>query len=251
MLFSVAELQNIANINPVRIVHVGAHLAEERTAYFAAWGSKLEKIIWIEAQHEFVDRLKNLVNEKIEEVIEAVVWFEEKCEVDFFRASNSEASSLMKFDQHAIQYPDISIEEIRQVNTTTLESILRSENCIDFLNLDIQGAELAALQGLGEKIRSIRWIYCEVNKIPLYDNVPLLSELKDFLKEKGFRLLSTRWTPSAGWGDAIFVQKKEFRFMAYLKLLVLNQRFYIIQAFHRVRAITHLRTRFNPKNFKH
>jgi len=250
MLFSANELKKAAHINPTRILHVGAHQAEERQAYFEAWGSNLERIVWVEGQHELAEKLRNVVDARIERVAEAIIWSTAGVEMEFFLASNSEASSLLTFDTHAVQYPDISIEATRKVKTSTLEMILESENDFDFINLDIQGAELAALIGMGQKLDSLRWIYSEINKRPLYKDVPLLAEFEEFLSRRGFKLLAKRWTPLAGWGDAIFVKKEEFSYLIYTRLLLSSCLFYAKQLIHRVRAVARVRSRLGFKVFR-
>ena len=247
MLFSPDELKRSADINPTRILHVGAHEAEERQEYFEAWSSTLEQIIWVEGQHELAENLRKQVDAKVEKVVEAVVWSDHGVEMDFFLASNPQASSLLSFDKHADQYPEILIDATQKGRTSTLEKILKSENDFDFVNLDIQGAEMAALIGMGDEIKSLRWIYSEVNKRPLYKDVPLLPEFEEFLRAKGFKLLAKRWTPLAGWGDAIFVKKEEFRFLTYIKLLFSSYLFYTGQLFHRIRAISRVRSRLGFK----
>jgi FkbM family methyltransferase len=248
MLFSPKELKKFAHVDPTRILHVGAHQAEERKPYIEAWGLNLESIVWIEGQRELVAKLEKIVDERFEKVIEAIIWSEDGIEMDFYLASNSEASSLLTFDLHADQYPEISINATRKVKTTTLDVALKSEIDFDFINLDIQGAELPALLGMGDKLDSLRWIYSEINKRYLYTEVAQLWELEEFLSKKGFRLLAKRWTPSAGWGDAIFVKKEEFSYWNYMRLLVSSYQFYAKQMFHRARATARIRSRLGFKS---
>ena len=64
------------------------------------------------------------------------------------------------------------VEEL-SVQSSRLDTLLQgATHQFDFINLDIQGEELRALRGLGDRIRGVRWIYCEVNKNPLYLSPP-------------------------------------------------------------------------------
>jgi len=56
----------------------------------------------------------------------------------------------------------------------------------DFLNIDLQGAELMALKGLGDDLNSINAIVTEVNLAILYKGCPRLYQLDLFLAKKGF-----------------------------------------------------------------
>lgn len=243
MLFSTKELKYLADIEPSKILHVGAHHAEERDSYIESWGPNLEKIMWVEGQHDLAEKLRAIINPRLEKVVEAVIWSVQGKEMDFYLANNSEASSLLKFDQHRSQYPKIFMETANKVKTSTLENVLDSEGDFDFINLDIQGAELEALIGMGSKIDAISWIYTEINKKTLYENGPLLPEIKEFLSGKGFKLLAKRWTPLAGWGDAVFVKQESFTYLVYFRMLIFTYLFYAKQFSYRLRAFIRIRSR--------
>ena len=57
---------------------------------------------------------------------------------------------------------------------------------IDVIWMDLQGAELKALKGLGEKIHSVKAIYSEVAFQQIYNEQPLVTELETYLLEHGF-----------------------------------------------------------------
>jgi len=75
--------------------------------------------------------------------------------------------------------------------------------------MDIQGAELKALKGLGEKIQNIKIFHLEVEFIEIYYNQPLFNSINRYLIEKNFQLLgfSARTNFS---GDVIYVNKRYF-----------------------------------------
>lgn len=81
----------------------------------------------------------------------------------------------------------------------------------DFLNLDIQGVELEALQGIGVYFEKIKWIYTEVNKSEVYKNCALIDDIDAFLKMEGFKRVATRWVKKQGWGDALYVRENVAR----------------------------------------
>jgi len=95
------------------------------------------------------------------------------------------------------------------VPMTTLDDLLpRDLKALDLLKLDCQGAELSVLKGAGERIRGIRWIYCEVSIEPIYDGAPLFGELHAFLRNAGFELRRMSGFSGAGesiqWADALY-----------------------------------------------
>jgi FkbM family methyltransferase len=77
---------------------------------------------------------------------------------------------------------------------------------IEFVNIDIQGAELLALKGMKKILRFAKYLYLEVNIRHLYKNCALITELDSFLNEYGFERKETKMT-KWGWGDAIYIKK--------------------------------------------
>jgi FkbM family methyltransferase len=56
------------------------------------------------------------------------------------------------------------------------------------LKLDVQGAELEVVRGAGELLDHIKWIYCEVSFVELYEGQPRAAELIHALGRLGFEL---------------------------------------------------------------
>ena len=123
---------------------------------------------------------------------------------------NPGASSLF----HASgKYP---VEQYAQIEVTvpavTLHRFMsdHSLETIDLLWMDIQGAELLALQGLGELISKVKIIQTEVEFLEIYQGQPLYRDLRRFLEDHGFRLL-TFTTFGRYSADAIFVNNRYFK----------------------------------------
>jgi FkbM family methyltransferase len=58
---------------------------------------------------------------------------------------------------------------------------------VDFFWLDLQGFELAALQGAERLLQACSAIHCEVQQVPLYQDAPLYPEVRSWLDSRGFR----------------------------------------------------------------
>ena len=75
--------------------------------------------------------------------------------------------------------------------------------------MDVQGAELMALEGASDILTRTRLIVTEGQFIPLYKGSSLIGEVNDFLKEKGFILLGNLENPSgASFGDFLFFNER-------------------------------------------
>ena len=115
----------------------------------------------------------------------------------------------------------------------------------NFINLDIQGAELDALRGAGTLLHRVAYIYTEVSFLELYKNAPLADEIDVYLQTFGFKRVVTRKVPRDGWADVLYVNQglvklPRHRFVNRL----LNNALYVIRSgvyairlrFHEIRG---------------
>jgi FkbM family methyltransferase len=93
---------------------------------------------------------------------------------------------------------------------------------VDAVWMDIQGAELMALRGFGERISDVRLLSLEAEFIEIYEGQPLFREIRDFLAAKGF-LLTSFLTLGRHSCDAVFVRSARpgfpMRFRSWALLL--------------------------------
>jgi FkbM family methyltransferase len=76
------------------------------------------------------------------------------------------------------------------LETTTLDAFCQEEGIetIDFLQIDVQGADLKVLQGASQILDSVLAIQVEVEFSPLYLNQPLFADVDQFLRLRDFSL---------------------------------------------------------------
>jgi FkbM family methyltransferase len=115
----------------------------------------------------------------------------------------------------------MSLVDTLEVQTTTLDTICQSEdiNEINFLQIDVQGADLSVLEGAQQLLqRSVLAIQVEVLFSPLYVGQPLFSDIDQFLRQQDFMLFdltgaahesrsplcSTAHPGQLLWADAIY-----------------------------------------------
>lgn len=205
MLISIRELSRIWGIKPIGVLHVGAHLAEESFAYTKC---KFGPVTWVEAQPDLAEVLIARLDAASNTVIQAAVWDQDGIEMEFNVASNGESSSLLEFGTHSLSYPGIKFESVIKMRTKRLYNLLPVSFVGDFLNLDIQGAELQALKGLGDKLSHFKWVYTEVNRKEVYKGCAQVTQIDEFLANYKFERVATRWVLGHGWGDALYVSKE-------------------------------------------
>lgn len=219
MLFAVSNLRKYWGINPVGVLHVGAHEAEEASDYEnESW----IPVIWVEGQIDLANKLKTRLDPNLHTVLQAFVWDKSGEVLSFKQTNNSQSSSLLDLGSHATDYPHVKVQEEYTVTTSRLDATLPTVCNFDLINLDLQGVEHQALVGLGDHINKAKWIYTEVNARHVYKNCTLVKELDQYLKHHQFRRVATRWVWGKGWGDALYVHQK----VGLPKIYVL-QRFYM------------------------
>ena len=160
--------------------------------------------MWVEAQPDRIEYLQKKLPAH-HKLIQAAVWNESGISLELNVMTNTESTSLLNLGTHASEHPNVTLNYKIPIKTQVLSDLIPLNETPDLIVLDIQGAELKALEGFGTRIRDVRWIYCEVNKDYLYEGCCLVSDLDIYLDRFGFKRVVTRWTYH-GWGDALFVQ---------------------------------------------
>ena len=183
MMISYGEIVKKWNLTMKNILHVGAHEGQEHDAYFE---NDVESVIWIEANSSIADSLRKRVDNR-NKVFTAVISDVDGKEVEFNFTNNGQSSSILKLGVHKQLFPDVVVTDTRKMKTKTIKTLFNNNNLllnsIDFLNLDIQGAELLAMKGIGDSIGNIKAIYTEVNNQYVYEDCALIDEIDDYLSK--------------------------------------------------------------------
>jgi FkbM family methyltransferase len=192
---------------PRGVIHIGAHLMEERSYYL---NNQINNLLWIEA-NELICKanVENNVFLPGERQFNCVISDVDDQLVEFKITNNGQSSSILELDKHKIYHPHIYVTSTVELKTKRFDT-LASENDINmdlynFLNIDIQGAELLAIKSFGSLLDKIKYIYCEVNEESLYKDCALIQEIDEYLHE--FTRVKTMLTCDH-WGDAFYVRNK-------------------------------------------
>jgi len=203
MLIPLHDLVRKYNIQFKGILHVGAHECEELADYEKY--IPRNKILWVEALPGKVslckERYPNVLIENaiVSDVVEDVV---------FKVSNNGQSSSILDFGLHSHYHPSVHYITAFNGTTTLLKSILpKYDIAYNFLNFDIQGAELKALKGMEEYLPNVDYLYTEVNSDYVYKECALIGELDEYLMTFGLHRVETKWT-DCKWGDAFYMRRK-------------------------------------------
>ena len=202
MLISVRQLRTFWGVKAAGVLHVGAHEAEELEDYRAAgW----EPVVWVEALPDKAATLQHRFSgNRQHTVIPALARDEDNVVLSMRRTNNGQSSSALALGTHLVEHPKVQVVDEFPMLSSRLDTLLKgSTHRFDFINLDVQGAELRALRGLGDRLRAAHWVYCEVNEKALYVGAALVNEIDSYLGGYGFRRVDTEMTRH-GWGDALY-----------------------------------------------
>lgn len=130
-------------------------------------------------------------------------WVEHDTEWDF----GNKSSSLLKPTQELksnfswLKFGDkISVKTQRVDTFCAKNSIAR----IDFMHLDVQGAELSVLKGCGVLLSTVKCVWMEVEEVALYEGQPLRADVEGFMRANGFKML--RDCSGSVSGDQLYVK---------------------------------------------
>jgi FkbM family methyltransferase len=120
----------------------------------------------------------------------------------------NKSSSLLEPDRHLQLVPWIHFDDAVEVETRTLADVCAEYGVqrVDFIHMDVQGAELKVLDGLGPLLQGVVAIWLEVEAVPLYRDQPLKGDVEQYLRARGFDV--SKDTVGDISGDQLWVQEQ-------------------------------------------
>lgn len=230
MMLSFDELIKKYDIKINGIVHIGAHEGGETLSY-VQWGIK--NVVLVEANPFRFSNLQESINTG-----RYVVW----CSPLTYKYFNASEASILKnyiaynyavsdkengsitfnlsnFDggtdsifkinewgRDSSWAPYEHIAEI-EVPTITLDKLIDNKKLYNFLNIDVEGAELLVLKGATELLKNIDVLMLETQDKIRFEGSCTREQLIEFLKPHGFELKEYHDTGKE-WGDCLFLKNK-------------------------------------------
>jgi FkbM family methyltransferase len=219
------DLRNIFETDYLRqiprrgIIHVGADVGQEVGQYFA-YGFK--KIILIEANPTPYATLQEKFGRDDNIRLFNYAVCDRSGTVDFHihtsRSGSTEPASILPMKRFKEIVKTLHTAKTIQVPAVTLDTLVETHRIAaddyNFINIDIQGAELLALRGAAKLIRSLDVVISEVNLIEMYENGALEDEIVAFLASHGFVKCRAVYHPLydqtatfPAWGECLFLKR--------------------------------------------
>ena len=174
----------------------------------------LENLLKYNVQNVFLHRLA-LSNTKGEAEFYVSTGRPENISQDIEWDFGNKSSSLLEPNKTMDIHPWLKFQEKILVPTETLNNFLIENKIelVDFVHMDVQGAELMVLQGAQKYLNKIKMIWLEVENVELYKNQPLAMDVETYLKSNGFTKIKDTVNHIAG--DQLWVN---YSFFPYKKI---------------------------------
>lgn len=167
----------------------------------------------VEPDPRSINSIARKVKNRSETVIEHGLW-SETCELNLYLCRKPEVSSLFipntEFLRNFPNSERFDILDQKLIRVSTIDTVANDFSVsFDLIKLDIQGAELAALTGGVNALRTSLAVEVEVEFTEIYRSQPLFDEVFGFLKSNNMEFIDFlslyRWSPKQfGVGQTIF-----------------------------------------------
>jgi FkbM family methyltransferase len=188
--------------NPTDVLDVGAFQGDWAKTCFSVWPQA--RITCVEPQDAQQETLVNLASQtKNIRFMQVLLGETDRCSVGFFEAGSG--SSVLLGNQETSNTKPMK----------TIDTLIKSGEIPPphFLKLDVQGYEIAVLEGWTKGFEQCEVIQCEISLLPLIPKAPLLHEVVAYLYNREFLMFDVTElirSPSDGtiWQiDALFCRK--------------------------------------------
>lgn len=184
----VEHLAVLRRLAPATVIDVGAHRGQFALAVRAVLPAA--RIVALEPQPAAAARFRRVFAGDARVRLHPVAAAARNGEATLYLAGRSDSSSLLP--PGALQakiFPGTAEVARRRVSCVRLDALLATEALAPpvLLKLDVQGGELAALEGATDWLDRVAWVYAECSTLPLYDGQPMQSEVAAWLAAQGFR----------------------------------------------------------------
>ena len=148
-------------------------------------------VLWIEPIPEvFAELSRNISCFPKQSAVEALITDKVGQSHQFnVSGGTGRASSIFDFAGHKEIWPGVEVQRVIDVQSTTLDAVLRGRGAFDGLVLDAQGSELLVLEGAEASLSQFHYIKTVAADFERYRGQVLEPDLTKFIEARGFELL--------------------------------------------------------------
>lgn len=126
--------------------------------------------------------------------------------VTSWKDGNPGASSLFK--SNGAYTAETYVQNEIRTNCHRLDSVMKRYDIprVDVIWMDLQGAELMALKGLGEHLKTVQYIHTEACHIPIYSGQAIFNDIHHFLIANNMKIKNN--ISLSGWFEDVIYENK-------------------------------------------
>ena len=187
---------------PKGVIHVGAHDLAERMCYVPMFG---ENVIWFEANAQSYNKWAHPIAQYFGQYAFPFAASDETGECDYYQNHSNDTSGLLPINQISGNNAVTKVKQ-KRLDDVIDEYDINMAN-FDFLNIDVEGAELKVLKGIEKNLHHINYLFMEVSVTERNTGQVIFEDLNDYVNEKGFKMVKVSDSINTlGWGDAFYVR---------------------------------------------
>jgi FkbM family methyltransferase len=199
------------SLKPKVILHVGASEGNEASYYHSL---RPKQVIWIEPIPVIFRSLENrIAGFREQKAFKLLVSNKSKRHEFTISSHRGISSSIFRFEPaHSKLWPAIFETKTVEMTSARLDDFLDEQGIApDTVVLDVEGAELLALEGMGSYLDHVRNLVVEYTTIPVLRGGVLFDELNEWITKRGFELkdrkpISADVEDPYSFGDALYVR---------------------------------------------
>jgi FkbM family methyltransferase len=146
----------------------------------------------------------------------------QKKTITTWKDGNPGASSIFKSNGNYTE--EIYVQDEITTNCHRLDTVMKKYGIpkVDIIWMDLQGAELLALRGLGTYLQNVKYIHTEVSHIEMYSGQVMFIELNHYILSNGFILKNN--LSLNGWQEDVIYENKHLQSFDILVLVGPNDK---------------------------
>ena len=180
----------LADLPLINIVDVGANpLAGVKAPYQLLIDNSLASLVGFEPDATVFDELQGVKGPR-QKYLPLAVGDGKRHQLRICQMSGMNSLLAPNFDLLNLLHlhgPWAKVETLVDVETRRLDDIAEIE-AMDYLKIDIQGAELLVFENATEKLKDCLVVHTEAMFVPMYEGQPLFSEQELFLRKFGLQV---------------------------------------------------------------
>lgn len=150
--------------------------------------SSYEEYYLFEPHPGYFSKLKKLYGDNPQYKLYDIALYNKKGTTTFYETPKKNCSSLLEPNKEVLHdRPDIHQYTTMEVKTDLMDNILGDLDYIDYMKLDTQGSEYEIFLGGINTLKKTKRIQCEVEHAEMYKNQKLYEDIKQLLKDNGFK----------------------------------------------------------------